>query len=482
MNPGIILLLAFSTASLLILLYLLRSQSGIIKQLRHQRDAIEIEEHRMFDFLHGLGETLIKEGSTQTTILHRTIVRGAAMVVDTHGAALYLLDKTGGRLVPQYQSEACPPLIPIPTHITQQSHDAPNTLGSYVRLTSIGCEWGPFGEALSTEQPQFIEDLSAEKSFESADLECHQGVSVIVAPLIYGSKKLGILAVANSSVADRFTKNDYDVFRSVAEQSAFALGNALIHHEAAEKRRLDQELNTASEVQRILLPDKDPEVKGYRIAGLNVPAKLVSGDYFDFFEIDDQHLGVVIADVSGKGVPASLITAMCRSVVRANSIDTLSPSRVLSKANVQLFPDIREDMFISLAYIVLKADSPEMQMARAGHDPPLHYHASEQTVTTLQSPGIAIGIDAGNVFEKAIQDQKLELLPGDILLLHTDGVNEATNSHGEEFGMDRLYKALVNAAPGGATEVIESIRDAVEKFAGNVTQNDDITLVALEKC
>ena len=482
MNPGIFLLLAFSTASLLILLYILRSQSGIIRQLRNQRDAIEIEEHRMFDFLHGLGETLIKEDSTQTTILHRTIVRGAAVVVDTHGAALYLLDKTGNRLVPQYQSEACPPLIPIPPHITGQARDAPNTLGSYLKLTSIGCEWGPFGLALSTGQPQFIKDLSEEESFQTADLQCHEGVSVIVAPLIYGSKKLGILAVANSALADPFTKNDFDVFRSVAEQSAFALGNAIIHHEAAEKRRLDEELNTASEVQRILLPEKDPEIRGYRVSGLNVPASLVSGDYFDFFEIDAEHLGVVIADVSGKGVPAALITAMCRSVVRASAIDTLSPSLVLSKANLQLFPDIREDMFISLAYAVLEADNPEIKLARAGHDPPLHYRASEQTVTAVQSPGIAIGIDAGNVFDKAMQDQKLELLPGDILLLHTDGVNEATNQHGEEFGLERLYQNLTKAAPKGAAAVIESIRDAVEQFTGNVTQSDDITLVALEKC
>ena len=482
MNPGIFILLAFSTASLLILVYILRSQSGIIKQLRYQRDAIEIEEHRMFDFLHGLGETLIKEDSTQTTILHRTIVRGAAVVVDTHGAALYLLDKTGNRLVPQYQSEACPPLIPIPSHITEQSIDAPNTLGSYLKLTSIGSEWGPFGTALSTGQPQFIEDLSENKSFQEADSSCHQGVSVIIAPLIYGNKKLGILAVANSSVAEPFTKNDFDVFRSVAEQSAFALGNAIIHNEAAEKRRLDEELKTASEVQRILLPEKAPEMKGYRIAGLNVPARLVSGDYFDFFEIDNTHLGVVIADVSGKGVPASLITAMCRSVVRANSSGTLSPSEVLSKANVQLFPDIREDMFISLAYLVMERDNPAIKLARAGHDPPLHYKTADKSVTAVQSPGIAIGIDAGNVFDKAMQDEELNLMPGDILLLHTDGVNEATNQHGEEFGLERLYQTLTEAAPEGASAVIQSIRDAVDDFAGNFSQNDDITLVAVEKC
>ena len=223
-------------------------------------------------------------------------------------------------------------------------------------------------------------------------------------------------------------------------------------------------------------------MNGYRIAGLNVPARLVSGDYFDFFEIDKTHLGVVIADVSGKGVPASLITAMCRSVVRANSSGTLSPSEVLSKANIQLFPDIREDMFISLAYLVMERDNPVIKLARAGHDPPLHYKTADKSVTAVQSPGIAIGIDAGNVFDKVMQDEELNLMPGDILLLHTDGVNEATNQHGEEFGLERLYQTLTEAAPEGASAVIHSIRDAVDNFAGNVSQNDDITLVAVEKC
>lgn len=475
--------LVVSLIALFIAVFILRTQSGIIRRLRKQRDAIENEEHRMFDFLHGLGQALSGESATESTSLHRTIVRGAAMVVDAHGAALYLLDKAGDRLVPKYQSDACPPLIPVPPHIAKQARKTPTTLDSYRRLTSVGRDWGLFGEVMKTSRPKRVENLGAHPSFERADPGSHRGVSVMIAPLVYGGRPLGILVVANPPLADRFSENDFDVFRSVAEQSSFALGNAIVHNQAAEKRRLDQELNTASEVQRILLPDRAPQLAGFRIAGLNIPAKTVSGDYFDYFPVGADHLGVVIADVSGKGVPASLITAMCRSVVRASAgaSASTSPAEILATANRQLFPDIREDMFISLAFAVLPAGGDVVKLARAGHDPPLHYSAADNTVFPIESPGIAIGIDAGDVFAKATRDHSVKLLPGDILLFYTDGVNEATDLRDEEFGLDRLHAALVSAAPGGAQAVVDSVRHAVERFAGTVAQNDDITLVAVEK-
>ncbi len=475
--------LAVALVALVAALFVLRSQADVSGRLRRQRDAIETEEHRMFDFLHGLSEALSGDAATERASLHRTIVRGAAMVVDAHGSAIYLLDKAGERLVPQYQSEACPPLIPVPPHIAKQAKKTPTTLDSYRRLTSVGRDWGPFGEALKTGRLLRVDNLGAHPSFERADPAIHRGVSAMIAPLIYGNKQLGVLAVANASLAERFTENDFDVFRSVAEQSAFTLGNAIVHTEAAEKRRLDQELSTASEVQRILLPEKAPELEGFRIAGANVPAKTVSGDYFDYFDIGDGRLGVVIADVSGKGVPASLITAMCRSVVRASAGagDSGSPAAILASANQQLFPDIREDMFISLAFAILHAGDGVVRLARAGHDPPLHYSADGNTVFPVESPGIAIGIDAGDVFTKATRDHDLELATGDILLFYTDGVNEATDPRGEEFGLDRLHAALVSAAPKGAEAVVASILHAVERFAGTVAQNDDITLIAVEK-
>ena len=480
MTTPIVALLVSLFIAFVCFVYIGRYQK-IINRLERQRNDIEKEELRMFDFLKSLGETLTQEGGTNPGTLHRTIVRGAAMVVDAHGAALYLLDKTKDKLVPEYQSEACPILIPVPIHIAEQSEKIPNTIHSYRRLTSIGKDWGPFGEALRARKLLKVQNLGTNPHFKNADKKIHQGVSTIIAPLCYGGKELGILAVANEAGGEDFTKNDYEVFQSIAEQSAFALGNSIIHLEAVEKKNLEKELNTASEVQRILLPSEPPDLEGYKIRGLNVPARIVSGDYFDFFEINDDHLAVVIADVSGKGVPASLITAMCRSVVRANAINALCPAEVLRRVNEQLFPDIREDMFISLAFLILEKGTGKIIIARAGHDPPLHFKADTKIADPVQSPGIAIGIDSGNVFNNTIKKHEIDLNTGDILLLYTDGVNEASDIRGEEFGIQRLHEALINTAPKGAQNVISEIRESVNVFAGNVAQNDDITLIAIEK-
>jgi sigma-B regulation protein RsbU (phosphoserine phosphatase) len=480
MTTTIVTLLASLTIAIVCFIYICRYQK-IINELKRQRNDIEKEELRMFDFLKSLGETLTQEGGTNPGTLHRTIVRGAAMVVDAHGAALYLLDKSKDNLVSEYQSEACPMLIPVPSHIAEQSEKIPNTINSYRRLTSIGKDWGPFGEALRARKLLKIQNIGTNPHFKNADKKIHQGVSTIIAPLCYGEKELGILAVANEGGGENFTENDYEVFQSIAEQSAFALGNSIVHLEAVEKKNLEKELNTASEVQRILLPSESPKLEGYKIMGLNVPAKIVSGDYFDFFEINDNHLAVVIADVSGKGVPASLITAMCRSVVRANAINTLCPAEVLRRVNEQLFPDIREDMFISLAFLILEKGTGKIAIARAGHDAPLHFRADAKIADPVQSPGIAIGIDSGNVFNNAIKKHVIHLKKGDILLLYTDGVNEASDIRGEEFGIQRLHKTLISASPKGARNVITEIQESVNVFASNVAQNDDITLIAIEK-
>src|SRR6476469_7058024 len=230
---------------------------------------------------------------------------------------------------------------------------------------------------------------------------------------------MGVLALGNGPSSPSFTQSDFVVFKSIAEQYAFALYNAIIYSEANEKKRLDHDLEIARDIQRILLPSQAPAVTGFEISGINVPARQVSGDYFDYIKVDDQRLGVAIADVSGKGVPASLIMAICRSVLRSEAARNPSPADVLRKVNRQPYPEIKEDMFISMAYLVLDHQHDGVTLARAGHDAPLLYQRQSQTITPIKSPGMVVGIDSGSVFDRITVDFAVPLERNDCLVLYT---------------------------------------------------------------
>src|SRR5213082_2137349 len=299
--------------------------------------------------------------------------------------------------------------------------------------------------------------------------------------LLYGKQNMGVLAVSNGPMGAPFTPSDFVVFKSIAEQSAFALYNAIIYSEANEKKRLDHDLEIARDIQRILLPSEAPAVTGFEISGINVPARQVSGDYFDYIKVDEQRLGVAIADVSGKGVPVSLIMAICRSVLRAEAAGNPSPAAVLRKVNRQLYPDIKEDMFISMAYLILNHQRNGLTLARAGHDAPLLYKRASQTVTPVKSSGMVVGIDSGSVFDRITKDFAIPLERDDCLVLYTDGVTEALNTEGDEFGLDRMMEPVRASVNDGAQAIVKKIIQDVRDFTGSAPQNDDITLIAIRK-
>ena len=300
-------------------------------------------------------------------------------------------------------------------------------------------------------------------------------------PLIYRHKILGVLAVANGEESIPFSDADLKVFRAIAEQSAFALYNEAIYFEAGEKKLLDRDLEIARDIQRILLPSEAPVFDGYGFSALSIAARHVSGDYFDYIPLAPNRLGVAIADVSGKGIPASLITAMCRGVLRREANESPLPSDVLRRVNRQLYPDIKEDMFISMAYLILDSTSGRVEMARAGHDAPLLYRAASGQVEKLSPKGMALGIDSGEVFNRVCTDLSFEMETGDCILLYTDGATESLNHQGLEYGVERLIEALQSAAPQGAAQVVNYVADEVRNFTGSDLKHDDITLIAISK-
>ncbi len=372
-----ILLFGLLLASVAGWIYTAQRQARRIRTLERSKEEIQVEETLVFDFLHGLGEAFSE--TIRPNDLHRLIVEGATRILDAHGGALYMTDRAGAKLVPAFISKGCPPLVEVPGDILQQAAATPSALESYLRLHSVPLGEGTIGRVWQAGQSVCLNELSEVPELAKLRDTSFGTASMMVSALLYGKQNMGVLALANGPMGAPFSQSDFVVFKSIAEQSAFALYNAIIYSEANEKKRLDHDLEIARDIQRILLPAEAPAVNGFEISGINVPARQVSGDYFDYIKVDDQRLGVAIADVSGKGVPASIIMAICRSVLRSQAAQNPSPADVLQKVNRQLYPDIKEDMFISMAYLILDHAHDGVILSRAGHDAPLLYKSSSQT-------------------------------------------------------------------------------------------------------
>ncbi len=479
MNDPAAILLAGAFIVIIGLVAALQNHRRRNRRIRQRLIDFEGEEHRMFQFLHVLGHAIETEPSPAA--LARIIVDGIDKVVTARGGAIYLVGADPGFLHPEYISDDCPPLAGIPHEIRKRAERDPKALESHLRLSRISVDEGMLGHCLGTGEPEHVADVKYHPVFRDQLVRYDDNVSALIAPLKHAGRDLGVLAVASKHEDGAFTANDFAVFRAVAEQSAFAIGNARIHREASEKRVYERELNNAREVQRVLLPETDPRVPGFRISGVNLSARIISGDYYDFFRISDRRFGIAIADVSGKGVPAGLLMAMCRSTLRAVAAGETSPTRALAAVNRLLYPDIREDMFVSFSYAVVDEASGTITHARAGHDPALIYRRATGSVERLRPPGLALGIDAGPVFERVTRDETVDLSTGDCILFYTDGVREALNDREEEFGLARMSEAFREAAPLGADTVISRMRDTLAQFTDDGPQMDDITLVAIEK-
>lgn len=448
----------------------LRDQRKRMKGLEQDNIRIQTEERRVFDFLHGIGEALKDEAHLAD--LNGLIVEGALRILEGQGGGLYLFAKGGAILKPAYVSKGCPPFVEA-----AQKASSPAAVQREVRVQAARVGEGLVGGAFSENGPVFL----APGSTRLAPLVAFGVNSAFIAPLAYAGRQMGVLALARTDGAAPFTAESFETFKALAEQSAFSLFDAFLHVEAAEKRQIEKDLQIANEVQRILLPAESPQIEGLDLAGTNLPARYVSGDYFDYIPLDADRCGVVIADVSGKGIPAALLMAMARTALRLLAKEHPSPAEVLKRLNAQLYPDIKEDMFISMAYAILDRRTPEIRLVRAGHDAPLVYRAKDQSVTRIESAGMAVGIDSGGAFNRVTADISLVLEPGDCLVLYTDGVTEALDPNGDEFGLEALIRSVQASAPEGAADVVRRVTTDVRTFIGDQSPHDDITVITIWK-
>lgn len=469
--------IAVLTVSVTVLAIVVFGSRRRVGQLKRTTREMHQEERRVFAFLHGLGEAF-SEG-VPAGELHRLIVEGASRILEADGGALYLVDRNGDHLLPSFLSKACPPLVVLPEHLRGGMESGKNqqAVESFLRLHAVPRGSGILGAAWDWKGGRFLMrkgDISRELEFQGLG-------SLVAGPLTYRDTLLGVLALARHPSSTPFNDSKMELFEAILEQSAFALFNQAIHLAAGEKHAMDHDLQIARDIQKILLPADAPDLPGYELRGMNLPARTLSGDYFDYLPVDGDHIGIAIADVSGKGVPASLIMAMCRSALRSHAPGERSPSAVLHRVNRQLYPDMKEDMFISMAYVVLNMRSGSALLARAGHDAPLFYKAGEHRAERLNPKGMAVGIDSGGVFDRSCKDFAFHFERGDVLLLYTDGLTEALDASGNEFGVERVIGKVLEGSRVGAGEILQSLSRSVREFSEGRPQHDDITLLAVRK-
>jgi phosphoserine phosphatase RsbU/P len=298
--------------------------------------------------------------------------------------------------------------------------------------------------------------------------------SIVSAPLSDHNENKGFLFAARKT-SRIFEEDDSKPVGTFAGFAAVALENAKLLEESIEKERLEKEFDVARAVQYKILPQKNPEYEKLEITSLFVPAFEVGGDYYDFFRIDDSKLGIVIADVSGKGIEAAFIMAEVKGIFASLAKLYHNPKDLLVMANSVLEENISKKSFVTAIYGIIDTQNDTFNFARAGHSPLLYFNGKK--IERLVPTGMGLGLDYTSKFEDTLKEMEIKLNNNDIITLFTDGINESLNEEFEEYGYKRLEDVIKNNSELSVDELSNRIMKSVSTFSKNSSQHDDITLV-----
>lgn len=291
------------------------------------------------------------------------------------------------------------------------------------------------------------------------------------------SKPIGVITLTGRANKQPLEMSDQELLNIFAMQVGTSLRSATLEV----GRKLSQyELQIAGQIQQRLLPKKLPKLRGYDLTAYYLPRGPVGGDYYDFIQIDNRRIGIVIADVSGEGVPGSLLMTELRATLRAEAPRFESPRELMIRLNGILYEDIPRGMFVTTLYGVLDVASHRARFTSCGHPPAILWHAKLKTAEVLHFSGLALGLDEGPKLEASLQEQELVLEPGDRLVLYTDGLIEAMD-HREQHFEDRFKKLVPTIADRSSEEFTSATIDALKQFQGSREQHDDLTLVTLRR-
>lgn len=300
---------------------------------------------------------------------------------------------------------------------------------------------------------------------------------LVALPLILKGETFGVLLVEEAMGGRRFRNRRLEILNGVAQQIALAIQNDVFQKEMVSRERLDMEVQLARQIQETFIPKQLNAPPGWDLAARWRTALQMGGDFYDVIPLPDGRLGLFIADVADKGIPAALFMALTRTLVRAAVLQTDSPARALAQVNDLLYPDCEQGMFVTAVYGALDPKTGRFTYANAGHNPPIWLRSSEVGAELLTRTGIALGV----IEHAEMTDRFINLALGDRLIFYTDGITEAFSADGEIFGDQRLQTVLLESEAGTALELLEQIDQAVSAFVADHPVSDDMTWIVLKR-
>ena len=329
-----------------------------------------------------------------------------------------------------------------------------------------------YSKAILTNDAQEDERFSNRQSVIDLNLR-----SIMASPLSAKGEIIGVIYVDNKLKAGIFTEEDLDLLNAISSSAAVAIENARLYEVAVDKGRMDRELQMARKVQTSLIPSSVPAIPGWDIAAIWIPAKEVSGDFYDFIQLAENRLGLLIADVVDKGMAAALFMANSRSSLRSSALKAISPKEVVSDANFVITADDANGMFLTIVYAQIEANSDELIYVNAGHNPPLVWHKGSKELTNMAGTGMMIGVDGSSQYE----EKTVKLAIGDLVVFFTDGVTEAINGQEEEFGQERLEELILKNHTKSSKDLLEILQKALAEFVGPADTFDDVTIMVVKR-
>jgi len=424
-----------------------------------------------YDFMENLGGAITAKIDLPRVM--EIIIDSAVHNIGADSGAILMVDEYQDVLRVRATYGIYPPLLEVPDIVKVKA----SSLKQYFSDTTIPVGVTVLGEAVKSGMAIMIGDCREDTRMQQNSKDDILFVSSLLAiPLVVGNRVLGVISALKRAANQHFTDEDFQHLKTFADYASITIDNLYTYLEVLEKRQMEREVDIAAQIQKRLLPTQLPSLLNATVAVHSVPARGVSGDYYDIIPLNGDKVALVICDVAGKGIPAAMVMVMIRSIVHLLVGPGRDAAATLTDINQGITGRIEIDHFATIGVLIYDQSRREAQYANAAHLPLMVYRRRTRSLAKLDAKGLPIGVERDASYEQ----KRFRVEPGDVLVLCTDGIIEAMDTDGKQYTLGRLKSVIEKGAADGADRLVESIREDLSRHVGAARQHDDQTLMLLQ--